>query len=83
MKSLITGPTTHDCAALSTRVEFRVLPDSRLDAWGWIPSVRVGDYLILWHPTGETRYQVDEIHYKLPPSDMWFATLSFAPRESK
>ena len=45
---------------------------------GWCRGVRVGDYLVLRNGPDWTRYQVDEINYCGNPTDMFFATLSWA-----
>jgi hypothetical protein len=48
---------------------------------GFGHGVSEGDYLIFKQKDGSTtRYQVEEIHYKLDPKDMWSAVLVFAPR---
>ena len=39
-----------------------------------------GDFFILSNKGSTTRYKVDEIEWLLNPSDMFSATLSFAPR---
>lgn len=50
------------------------------EALGIGRGVKVGDYLLLSHSKGETRYRVTSIKYRLDPSDMWSANLEFAPR---
>jgi len=59
---------------------YEPLPGDRLRAYGWGEGIKAGDYLLLSNGAGETRYAVDEIRYCRDPVDMWFATLSFAPR---
>lgn len=59
----------------------------RLKAAGWGPfmgaQLKRGDYVLLIGktPDSSTRYQVDEVEYRMDPRDMWFATLLFAPRQ--
>lgn len=68
-----------------------------LKAFGWGPKIEemIGDvqsdyvkykmvkddYILLTGSAGETRYQIKEIRYCKDPSDMFFATLEFAPRK--
>lgn len=57
----------------------------KVTGWGPLigPMIRAGDYLILDRSDGRsTRYQVQDITYCLDPSDMWEATLAFAPRQT-
>ena len=51
-----------------------------LDVCGWGHGVREGDFLIVSHGDGTTRYQVVWITYYDDPPDMWKAELVFAPR---
>lgn len=52
-----------------------------LDAHGFMRGIEAGDYVIIGLSSGRTtRYKVDSIRYCSDPSDMWFGTLSFAPR---
>jgi hypothetical protein len=80
------NPQTHD---LSQRMwgnnyeiwekldEFNV----NLKLVGWCKGINEGDYLLLHEPTqGSTRYRVVEIKYEREPSDMFWATVKFAPR---
>lgn len=42
---------------------------------------RVGDYLIMAHKNGDTtRYQIETLRRKPDPSDLYEATVRFAPR---
>jgi hypothetical protein len=87
LKSLIRHEaTTHDYTKRKRTwghdIGYRPLPGNRLDAHGWGYGLHTGDYILLTNGDSTTRYQVDEIHYKPDPTDMWFATLSFAPREN-
>jgi 2',3'-cyclic-nucleotide 2'-phosphodiesterase (5'-nucleotidase family) len=50
---------------------------------GWGYGLHVGDYLLLCNKDKTTRYKVETINYYLDPSDMWNATLSFAPRQEE
>ena len=54
-----------------------------IKAGGWGHGIEAGDYLILPNRDGTTRYQVESIRYCGDPSDMWFATLRFAPRAGR
>jgi hypothetical protein len=59
-----------------------VLDDGqRLKAAGWGVGLREGDYIIFAHKGDTTRYQITAVRYEVDPSDMWWADLSFAPRE--
>lgn len=59
--------------------------DERLDAWGWGEGISEGDYILLTNPANgeETRYQFEKISYHSNPSDMWEATLLYAPRQAE
>ena len=48
---------------------------------GWGVGISNGDYLILKNGEGSTRYKVDTVKYCRDPHDMWFAELSFSPRD--
>jgi hypothetical protein len=79
-------PKTHDYTVRGWGWDYtirKVEEDGRLvRAAGWGEGIRQGDYLILQSKTsGSTRYQVERIEYKQDPRDMWFADLTFAPRE--
>ncbi len=54
----------------------------RLDLCGWHLGIKDEDYLILKNGSETTRYKVESIRYVSDPSDMWFASVSFSPRES-
>jgi len=51
-----------------------------LKAFGWGVGLQVDDYLLLANGNKSTRYRVSAIAYYPDPSDMWRATLAFAPR---
>jgi hypothetical protein len=75
---------THDFShsVWGNAVYYKVLDDGMvLDAHGFRKGIAVGDYIIIGQANNKsTRYKVDKIKYCTDPSDMWFATLSFAPR---
>jgi len=48
---------------------------------GWGKGISSNDYIIIRSSEGTTRYQIDSIKYMYDPSDMWFASASFAPRD--
>lgn len=50
---------------------------------GWGNGIKKGDYLLLQNGAGTTRYKVKSIKYFSDPSDMWSATVEFAPRKEK
>lgn len=54
----------------------------RINVTGWGRGIKEGDYLILNNDIGTTRYCVVKIKYRLDPSDMWSAELSFSPRSA-
>ena len=67
----------------------------KLRAHGWGPRpagvdetkrewMDAGDFVIISQTGGAetTRYRIDAIKYEMNPRDMWFADLSFAPREA-
>lgn len=63
-------------------IGYTLLPGNRLRAHGWGDGLSAGDYVLLSNGDGDTRYRVgDDFRYERDPSDMWFATLHFAPRE--
>lgn len=47
---------------------------------GWGEDIKEGDYLILKHAHGTTRYRVSHIDYYTDPGDMWRMEVCFAPR---
>lgn len=58
----------------------------KLEATGWKGGIKEGDFFLLTQTSREvdvnptTRYKVARIRYFVGPSDMWVATLEFAPR---
>jgi hypothetical protein len=52
-----------------------------VDLAGWHSGIKNGDFLLLKQDEGTTRYLVESIRYCSDPTDMWFATASFAPRK--
>ena len=48
---------------------------------GWGMGLSDNDFIIIKNGAGTTRYRLDSVEYKSNPSDMWFASASFAPRE--
>lgn len=50
---------------------------------GWGHGLNNGDYLILPVRGGTTRYQIETVEYFMNPSDMWKASVVFAPRSGK
>lgn len=77
---------THDYRAPRRRygwdLAYEPLPGNELDAHGWGHGLSKGDYVLLTNPrtSEDTRYQIKRLRYCDRPDDMWFATLSFAPR---
>jgi hypothetical protein len=76
-------PKTHDYTVRSWGHDyiFEPLDDGvrgRMQGWG--RGITPGDYLLLQHGNGSTRYRVKDIEYKADPPDMWFATVVFTPR---
>jgi hypothetical protein len=53
-----------------------------LEASGWGRGIKKGHVLLLPNGDTSTRYTVKAIRYFADPSDMWSATLRFAPREA-
>tara|TARA_A100001011_G_scaffold400362_1_gene514363 strand:- start:1980 stop:2219 length:240 start_codon:yes stop_codon:yes gene_type:complete len=53
----------------------------KLDLIGWHRGIKDGDYLILKNGSDTTRYVVESVNYFSDPSDMWSASVLFAPRE--
>lgn len=78
-------PTTHDYSIRTWGHDYTVhnVNDGGelLDVSGWGRGIRANDYLIMPNGNGTTRYQVSTIKYYHDPSDMWNATLVFAPRK--
>lgn len=58
----------------------------RLSAMGWGHGIRDGDFILIENKNpspganSSTRYRFTEVKYLGDPSDMWSATLIFAPR---
>lgn len=83
------GPATHDYVApLVAGHDYTFEPlDGGLRARmsGWGAGLRKGDYLLLGAPkhapTRTTRYRITKVEYCADPADMWFADVSFAPRQ--
>ena len=48
---------------------------------GWGRGISNNDYIIIANGDDTTRYQISEVEYENNPTDMWFASASFAPRE--
>lgn len=90
---------THDYRQAKRRWGHDIGFDSKdggitLHAHGWgyaddansSPWIATGDYLLLSHNDGsghDARYRVEKIQYQSDPKDMWFATLTFAPRDKR
>jgi len=78
---------THDYSVRGWGHDFHVLEATdngmSLRLAGWGKGINNNDYIIL--PNGEdtTRYQIDNIKYMSDPRDQWFASASFAPRDSQ
>jgi hypothetical protein len=75
----------HDLSGKSWGCNYNVMQihdgGMRVDLAGWHSGIKNGDFLILKRYEGTTRYLVESIRYESDPSDMWFAKVSFAPRE--
>lgn len=75
---------THDYTDRSWGHDYFILGvidmGQELIAGGWGEGVQTGDHLILRNGEGSTRYLVKSIKYEYDPTDMWYATLKFAPR---
>lgn len=82
------GPATHDYTrCLGPGHDYFVQQaGNELKAGGWGRDIQLGDYLLLClnkpDPEPSTRYEVVAIEYCADPSDLWFATLRFAPRST-
>ena len=83
--SLETDMKTHDYSSPSWGHDYNVhsIEDEGLliSLSGWGKGISNNDYIIIKNGAGTTRYQINSIEYKYDPSDMWFASPSFAPRE--
>lgn len=83
------APQTHDYTRRCWGHNYTFTPrNAGLEAsmWGWGRGISEGDYLILGNDepgaNPATRYRVCSIRYCVNPRDMWFAQVSFAPREA-
>tara|TARA_A200000159_G_scaffold164552_2_gene194691 strand:- start:1299 stop:1538 length:240 start_codon:yes stop_codon:yes gene_type:complete len=76
---------THDLSPRAWGCNYNVLKikdnGEKASLCGWHYGIKSGDYLLLKQGSGTTRYLVDSINYTGSPEDMWFAEISFAPRE--
>lgn len=76
---------THDISRKTWGCNYNVMEirneGMSVDLVGWRSGIKDGDFLLLKQDNGTTRYLVESIRYESNPSDMWFATASFAPRE--
>ena len=76
---------THDISRKSWGCNYNVMEfrdgGMSVDLVGWRSGIKNGDFLLLKQDDGTTRYLVESIRYESNPSDMWFASVSFAPRE--
>lgn len=76
--------TTHDLTWRSWGHDYHFTPiekGQRARMTVWNPNrIEVGDYLILPHLGGTTRYQVDSVERMSDPSDQMFLYVTFAPR---
>lgn len=52
-----------------------------ISATGWGVGIKSGDYIIIKNGDDTTRYKFEDVSYYNNPSDMWYGSLSFAPRE--
>tara|TARA_B100001029_G_scaffold176974_1_gene180788 strand:- start:715 stop:951 length:237 start_codon:yes stop_codon:yes gene_type:complete len=77
---------THDLSEKSWGRNYNIMEihekGMRVDLVGWASGIKNGDYLLLKQGLGTTRYLVDSIRYCGDPIDMWFAEVSFAPRDN-
>jgi hypothetical protein len=76
------SPKTHDFTQprWGHDYTFTPLPNNRGTMIGWGEDIKEGDYLILKHAHGTTRYRVSHIDYYTDPGDMWRMEVCFAPR---
>jgi hypothetical protein len=77
-------PVTHDYTRRGWGHDYTFDPidgGKRGQMTGWGRGIEDGDFLILKNGEGETRYRVENIGYSLDPPDMWFAAVTFAPRD--
>lgn len=77
-------PKTHDYRderrCWGHDITYRPTANDGLAASGWGSGIADGDYVLLSNGDADTRYRVETISYSRDPSDMWRASLSFAPR---
>ena len=77
---------THDFSTREWGHNYNILNISdggmEIDIAGWGRGLSDDDYIIIQNGNDTTRYKLDSIEYKHDPPDMWFASASFAPRES-
>lgn len=81
------GPATHDYTRRYAGHDYTFEPidnGQRGRVVGWGKGIRAGDYLLLQREAGagpgSTRYQIVDVRYYSDPSDMWSASVRFAPR---
>lgn len=77
-------PQTHDYTKRGWGHDYTFSPIDagqcgRMSGWG--RGIEAGDYLLLDNQGSSSRYRVDRIEYQMNPRDMWFADVTFAPRE--
>ena len=79
-------PETHDYTKRCWGWSYEIIKiedgGKRLHLAGWGEDIKQGDYMLMEHDGKTTRYVFKEIKYCADPTDMWFAWLSFAPREA-
>jgi len=75
---------THDYSKTEWGHDYSVLENKSdglsLRLAGWGAGLSENDYIILKNGEETTRYQINDIEYEGNPIDMWFASVSFAPR---
>ena|GEM_PF-1429682 len=85
LRALSNSPKTHDYTERYWGHDYviqEVRDDGRnLTAMGWGCGIEEGHFLLLRNGPGSTRYLVRRIRYMADPSDMWSASLEFAPRQ--
>lgn len=77
---------THDYTRRHWGHDYSISPNedgSKADLIGWGHGISKGDYLLLQHDDGSTRYLVEQVKYMSNPKDMWEIKASFAPRTIK
>jgi hypothetical protein len=77
---------THDFSAREWGHNYNILDIKNegleINIAGWGRGLSNDDYIIIRNGDDTTRYKLDAIEYEHDPSDMWFASASFAPREN-